>query len=255
MSQLHLAIHTTTRLVAIGLKMAEQIDGSEVELPAFFRHKFSGFPVQSIDETRNSFNVWSLRNGFRDCVESLGKFLEETRLVCAVISFGPSRIEREQFNRIDKEGRKFHRGGLPDKLAELQKQFSLPIDSDTLLFLESINAARNCLVHRQGIVGHPDVSLTGTLEVGWKKFALFAEGDSGKRTLKPNSVVEAGESLIISIVNDSKSFQLGDTLLFTVQEFSEIASFLSNFAQLTQQETIKMARNSGFTISSPQSTK
>ena len=117
---------------------------------------------------------------------------------------------------------KFHRLGLPDKLSKLTDDFSVFLAPEIIAAILSLNAARNCIVHREGVVGEKDASDLGKLEIRWTKPTLTITGEAGTRPVEPGGRVEAGEMLEFSNKNASKSFGLGERIKFTSTEFSEI---------------------------------
>lgn len=123
----------------------------------------------------------------------------------------------------------FHRLGLPDKLPLLTKQYGVVIDSTLSGHLLSINAARNCLVHRRGVVGDRDVNDSSRLTVGWRKLSLVLKDEDGEHPVVLNQRLEKESTLCLRSEDCSKSFEIGERIAFTIQEFADITWGLFSF--------------------------
>src|SRR2546430_1353332 len=146
------------------MQSAETAQIKDLKIPGSFGQITPAHPRQlNIDETRAQFRSWVLANGLRDCVEALGTTLEWARKYCVFWSM-PGTIAKTaegalrlsaQFtgnvwnSEMVAEAEKFDRLPLPKKFQYLENKFRLerPELIDDVL---SINAARNCLVHRGG---------------------------------------------------------------------------------------------------------
>ncbi len=176
-------------------------------------------------ETEN----WLIRSFLKDAIELTNTFLEECRAICALYrlhALAPA--TGEDFNRIfDEERKRFNRLGLPDKLKELSGEFevSSPLESHIL----SINRARNCLVHRLGIVTDRDIDDTGELVITWRTTQFSATNPDGSQRIildKPGMLVQEGWTIKVSILDQKKSFKLGDTIKLTYDElYNSVMTF------------------------------
>lgn len=148
--------------------------------------------------------------------------------------------------------RRFHRLGLPDKITYLQETYRLALDPDLVRHLRSINAARNCLVHRRGIVQGDDLNEDGALRVSWRRLVFVINGADGERKCFPGSIVEAGESVCVSNRDVSKVFPLGTAISFSVQEFADVCWSLFLFGNSTTKLIEDWARAHGYELQMPQ---
>jgi len=128
------------------------------------------------------------------------------------------------------EGKSFHRMGQPDKLDHLRRRHSIDLDSGLQRHLESINNARNCLVHRQGVVTERDLNGGSHMVVEWRKFRALMQSGSNESELKLGEPVGADATLVLRVVDDRKEFGLGETVRFDEQEFADVVSGIYSFA-------------------------
>jgi hypothetical protein len=140
---------------------------------------------------------------------------------------------------------------LPDKIQHLQDTYSLALDPDLVRHLQSINAARNCLVHRRGLVQEQDLNEDGALRVSWRRLAPVITGAAGEREFYPGILVVPGESVGVSNRDVSKSFPLGTAIAFSVQEFADVCWSLFLFGDSTTKRVEDWARAHGYELRMP----
>ena len=221
---LQAGVQTAIQRVSFGLLAGREMRAiGEPDLPDAQLQFRLGKP-QSIEDQKADHENWTLGNGLRDCAEALNTFLDRSQEVCVLYSFGPNaRIPAEQWNRLVIEDRKrFQLLGLARKLDWLRKEYDLEIVADAGNDLLTVNAARNCLVHRNGIVQQADQNSDAGLTVRWTKPQLQVEGASGSRPMVIGKIVEAGERIMFTQKQTSKNFRIGDRVQFDSEEFSEL---------------------------------
>ncbi len=209
----------------------------------------------SVEDARAEFRAWVLAGGLRDCVEAVGSALEWARKECVLWS-QPGVISRREdgvlnlraemsgdsWNRqIVAGARRFDRLPLPDKLLQLQQSYEVPRPAyaDSVL---SINAVRNCLAHRGGVVGLEDLHDPADpgLIVHWWSWSLEAHGVSGTRTVSAGSTVEASETVQISLARTERIFPLGTEVALSEEDYVQIATTMVIFAQQIEQSIHEM---------------
>lgn len=228
------SIQRTADLVRLGLSSADQPLSGSPWTPASGIHYFAASP-RDLDsaELRTDFRVWVVSNGFREIVEQAQAFIEQVRRVCAALSFeAGSLVAPDEWNRrVNKDARRFHRLGLPDKLAELESEFptlTLPLSTQ---HLKSINRCRNCLVHRGGVVGSQDVNEDQKLIVTWLRSELVLKSADGAQPVQLPHVVGEDERLALRFTQTRRTFNLGEQVTLSAEEFGEICWTLVMFAQ------------------------
>lgn len=231
---LQASIQRAVELVSFGLAASREGTVGPLELPgAVFQLKLAGDQTSDLERVRENFETWTLANGLRDCAESLNVFVDRCRDVCALYSFGPSAsIPAEQWNqRVVEGGQSFRWMGLSKKLNHLEDDYDpklRPTVSDDLL---TISAARNCLVHRQGIVDDVDKNSGDGLLVSWVKPQLEIDSSEGRTELVPPVSVEAGSTIHFAQVKATKLFRVKDRIRFDAREFSELCWTFFRFGQ------------------------
>ena len=258
LGQLQHAIQRTVHLAALGLNAAPRLTQDDLQLPGTsISLYFAGPDPWPIEEAREGFQHWIVMNGLRDATEAISGFLEETRMVLAVWQIG-IRNRSEPITGADwheatvRQRQRFHRLGVPDKIDALQQTYTLPLDPDLVGHLRTINDARNCLVHRQGIVQERDVNEGGALRVSWRHLALVIQGPDGERAGFPGAIVDVGETLCVSNRDVSKLFPLGNAISFSVQEFADICWWLFLLGLSTTKLIEDWARERGIELQMPQ---
>lgn len=160
-------------------------------------------PMVAVDDV--SFRQWILGSAFREAVESLNVLLIDVR---DAVAYAELRKQHGLFGDIvaadvtRKE--EFAYLGLRRKLNSLRDEYRVPFRSDSVDCLLSIASARNCLVHRFGIVERADANSPTALIVGWRHREVISPSDGISR----------------------KMFAIGERVDFSSAEFADIGGFL-----------------------------
>lgn len=256
-SHLQRVLQGTIDLTSFGLMAAERAQNEEgLKWPgAWFQLSTAGNEALDFDGASADFKQWVVAAGLRDGIEAVGYFLEEVRKVCAAWSFSgrPSILGEEWISKMEREPKKFHRLGLPDKMEFLRKDYGadafLPDSADEVL---SINDARNCLVHRRGIVADRDLNMPDGLLVRWRKVELVVRGPGGERVIVPPATINAGEALAGREGKASKLFRLGESVSFSPQEFAEMCWTLLWFGKTIVQRLEAYGKEQSIRFTGPQ---
>lgn len=101
----------------------------------------------------------------------------------------------------------------------------------------SINAARNCLTHRGGIVGQKDLKDAADTEmtVHWRRLQFSVSSGNQERPVTAGASVEAGETLSVSFVETERRVPVGDRLTIAADEFVEICLTFMLFSMQLEQ--------------------
>lgn len=102
-----------------------------------------------------------------------------------------------------------------------------------MLWFESLKDLRNCLVHRGGEVGVPDLNRDGELHVLWRKPVLEV---NGTRIDTLPFHVDRGQEIAISFTEQVRSWRLGESVALTASECQEIALSLALFCNAILEE-------------------
>lgn len=250
-------VRRIVHMTAAALSAGEGASKSQL-LPAPFQYNFN--PPLS-DAELNAFSEayppWVLRTAFRDLAELVASILEEAFAISCYWKLAKQVGERgifmgEAFHReITRPSQRFHRLTLPDKLSTLA-------DNGVILqpghdrIMTSINAVRNCLVHRDGIVGDRDLDSTGKLVLHWIRVALQVRRPDGSlhEITLPYTTVE-GDQMVVRHGPAERSFAKGERLDIDVQTFADVGWTVSLLAQKMALALERSARTLGLPVDPP----
>lgn len=239
-------------LVAIGLHARDGVTNDTLSIPdVTMHHQFDTSNQWNVEQAQEAWETWILKNGFRDVSEALAGVLEEAQSVLSYWQISLIQNDRkvigEDWNEIVvHRGQQFHRKTLPQKLDFLKAKHDFELDPHLVKQALSINAARNCLVHRGGLVSDSDIDSSGGLIVEWRCLALVAEIDGEMQEIIPPHYLEAGTRLGISMRNRSRRFEVGDLFQVNTEEFTQICWTLFAFTLSCTQSLQKWAEARGF---------
>jgi hypothetical protein len=228
-------------LVAIGLNAKKGISTEDLQLPEVTTyHHFDSTNQWTVEQAGEGWESWVLRNGFRDVAEAISGLLEETQSVLSywqLVKIQDSRpIQGEDWNEmVVSRGSRFHRLGLPDKIDFLKKEYGLLLADALVQQVLSINAARNCLVHRGGVVTTQDTRGADQLVIEWSALVMLLIENGIEKEIEPPYLVEAGGQIGVATRPRTKAFAVGQVVIVTAKEFSQICWTLFIFAMTCAQ--------------------
>lgn len=225
-------------MVAIGLNGIDQITEHALEVPGvFFRNNFNASRPWTVDQSATAWEFWVLRNGFRDVAEAISGVLEGSHGVLSYWALMKRQAEAGSLEGSDwneivvGRQRRFHRKTLPQRLEFLEKHYGFVFPLEHVERLKSLNAARNCLVHRYGVVTEEDV-LPGDdcLTLKWITFVTYVETDGVLTEMVLPMTVEGGSSIKVKLVERSKAFRVGEHVVVNAKEFNELCMSFFQFS-------------------------
>lgn len=228
-------------LVAIGLNAAKGISSEALQMPDITTdHQFDSSNPWTVEQATAAWQTWVLRNGFRDIAEAISGLLEEAQSVLSywsLVSIQQGRqLRGEDWNElVVNRGLRFHRLGLPDKVDFLRKEYGLALEDSLVNQVLSINAARNCLVHRGGLVSTLDTRNTDHLQIEWSALVVLITENEVEKEIEPPYLVKAGGQLGVATRRRSKSIAVGQLLQVTAKEFTQMCWTLFVFAMACAQ--------------------
>lgn len=228
-SELQRSVQRTINLVASGLETKQYVTGESMRLP----DTSMGITLDKHlkwdrEQAQKEYSKWVLINGFRDVTEGAGLFLESVHQILSYWDLGirmkgEGPLTGDNWNEmIVKGGRSFHALGFPDKLDHLSKKHKLVLNKTLTSEVLSINATRNCLVHRRAIVSEKDSNCEDGLKIRWMKLAIVIKNEDGVKEIIPPFVAEKDSVLGVRNREEVKVFPLGSQVEFTAQEFADI---------------------------------
>jgi hypothetical protein len=253
-------LKTSMSLVAIGLNATQGITAEDLHLPDVTTYQdFDSSNPWTIEQASAAWQTWVLQNGFRDIAEAISGLLEEVQRVLTywhLAKIQHSRVlQGDDWNKmvVNRES-KFHRFGLPEKIDFLKNKYGLNIDEALVQQVLSINAARNCLVHRDGVVSTQDARNGVQLNIEWSALAVFVVENDVEKEIELPYRVEAGGQVGIATRRRAKSIAVGQPITVTTMEFSQMCWTLFIFAQACAQTLETLGRAQGIQFQSDAST-
>jgi hypothetical protein len=99
-----------------------------------------------------------------------------------------------------------------------------------------MQAARNCLEHRAGIVSKADAGPGGVMELRFPRLKFFVVREGSELDVHEGMEVAAGTEIFTRLEVRIRKFNVGERLTITAADFDEIAfasfHFASQLAQL-----------------------
>jgi hypothetical protein len=231
------SIQTIINLVALSLS-GDVAQVERLELPGSrVQTTFHAHLNWDADERRSRREAWVLANAVRDCAESLSSFLESARNVLASWALGDLQkvrvIQRNDYRQaFEADALEFHELGLPGKILTIRNVYGLAVDEELSEQVLSINAARNCLVHRGGVVGPKDLKGKDVLRIHHRRMRTTFLGDDGTRhELRIGETTKGPGQIQISFEDTERTFALGERLTFTTDDLDAMCWGLFMFAE------------------------
>lgn len=205
----------------------------------FMGYNFSP-PEDTPEECRKAYENWILAKGFQDLTRGVRETLEEAYLFLAMLNREPGVATLEKLDaEIAAHRAKAQKLTFPALLAEINKGLKEPMAfADEFA---SLQAVRNCLEHRGGLVGLRDVNPQAqTLALSFPRLKLFYSRREEEVELAPGEILDthetdsfaAGEGVQIFLksVTRSREYALNDPVSITASDFFEIAMACHLFA-------------------------
>ncbi|MFN8383549.1 MAG: hypothetical protein U0V02_16510 [Anaerolineales bacterium] len=243
-------------IVAIGLNAKKDIAAETLAIPGVtMQHQFAASQSWSIEEARDAWELWVIRNGFRDIAEELSSLLEEVQTVLAYWKIrllqDSKSLRGEDWNEIVvRRSQQFHRRTLPQKLEFLEQKYSFTLDLILIHQAMTINAARNCLTHRGGIVTQIDVDTSGKFVLEWSALVLLAKIDGQEKEINVPYYAKAGTEILVGIRGKSKSFEIGQMVSVNTEEFTQVCWTLFKLATSCAQRLEAYGKERAFNFDS-----
>ena len=225
LGELQFSLQTTINLLAISLRATPPESMDDLRLPQdALVTKFAQSARWSHAEALEKHQTWAIANGLRDAVEGVSSFLESTHRVFSIwelASTNGGSVTYEEYQAA-MEGGAFHRLGMPDKLTHLKSAHGIEIDAVLERQLLSVNNARNCLVHRRGVVSQRDLNTPDSMLVEWRKLYVFLQDEDGEHELVFGKAIKKASSVCIRVQDGQRAFTLGERVTFAIQAFADV---------------------------------
>lgn len=195
----------------------------------FLKVGFSGHNFTA-EERRNVHQNWILAKAFQDLMRGVRSSLEEAYFVFELIAAGTVRAKSSA--TLEQTLQPFRnsaaRLNFPKLLEAVNTHLQQPLEFSEAY--QSMQAARNCLEHRNGVVGQTDIDENGKMVLQFPRFKLFVERDGQEVEVYSGlQAREGGENILIKTELRSREYPVGHRLLISAGDFDEIALACSQF--------------------------
>ncbi|MCS3762094.1 hypothetical protein [Bradyrhizobium centrosematis] len=202
---------------------------------AFFRFEIKG-PELSAEERRGAHERWVLIKAFQDLMRGVRGSLEEAYFFIALLKEGKIRAPTSATlgeilapYRAKAEAMNF-----PNLMEQVNRGLKKPVP-----FAEaygSLQSARNCLEHRDGVVGRRDVDATGVLKISVPRAKIFVEQNGAEIEVYENFYAEKDTVIQMRMETRDLVFRLGEPLKISARDFDDIAFACANFGTMLAQQ-------------------
>lgn len=182
--------------------------------------KFST-PEIPADARRETYESWILARGMQDLMRGLRKSLEQAHVFLNLLDNNKVKSS----STLDQYLAPFKLKATTLNFVDLLKDINSRLP-DTLQFLDaylSVQQARNCFEHRNGIVGNIDAPAGGVMILKFPRLKLFVEKDGSEVEVGPGLFVEAETLIHTKIELRERRFALGRRIELSITDFNEIA--------------------------------
>jgi hypothetical protein len=188
--------------------------------------RFGGASLNA-EQRRTVHENWILAKAFQELLRSVRQGLEFAHVITELINTkhtaASDRTVAEFLKpfEVKAQDRRFS-----DLLSDVNKRLATTLDfADSYT---SLQAARNCLEHRAGIVGERDTRGENMFLISVPCIKIFYLCGGVEIELAKGDVVEPGDGkdhadILMKIETRKRTFKLGQRLTFTIGEFNQIA--------------------------------
>jgi hypothetical protein len=210
-----------------------------------------GLSQERVDHFKEEFRLWIEAGGFRELVETFIGYIDRVHHTCLVMK---AVHEKAPLSAVEDTQAKFAEQGFPNKLNVLKQRFRVPPSNTNHLL--ALGKARNCLVHRLGIVGDEDLKEDTALRVSWLGADFFIEEPNGNRVpFTQDSLpiyLPDGGTVCLQMVDRVRPFAVGEKVLLSTRDLAEICWFYEREARSILQGVINYAKALGISPSVPE---
>ena len=186
----------------------------------------------SYDHAKERSGQWLLTSFLTDSINATGNFLDECHKICALYRLGGagSLVGQEAKDVFEKDVKAFPRRSFPGKFQRLRDDFG--VETDLEEHFMSLNKARNCLVHRRGIVSPGDTNRENELVIKWRAVQLVVRPPDGAEgtAIEAPTVVDEGSSIGLKFQEKARAFKMRQRITLEAAELCQSIYTLSLFA-------------------------
>jgi hypothetical protein len=216
------AIRQTVDVVTFCLNAIEQGDLSGWPQTDLMRFDLRFDDEVSAEQRKAAYAHWLLSKGFQDLARGIRQMLEEAYFYNGIVARAGQLHAWAELQAAQQELREAATNkNFPQLLEEINKELTSPLHYERELL--SLQAVRNCLEHRDGIVQERDVDpATRMLHLRLPRLRWFYEDEGRQIELGRGSQVEKDTEVMAGVVVEEREFKLGERVTFKAAEFHDI---------------------------------
>ncbi len=221
------SLKVATDIVYFGLLALEKVDFSKGEFKPkdqFFVYKFTG-SITPPDELKAKLKSWLLGAGFRELMRGIHSTLEQAYIylhAAQITKMISGAIDVQLANNLLSLPETAKNKNFPELITAVNKQ--LPTQIAFEKEYSSLNKARNCLEHFDGIVPAKYIDKSsGTFVLTFPYVKFFIQRNNGKEEeICKGAIFEKGEGVGFKLDVAQRIYRLGERIEFSVDEFHKI---------------------------------
>jgi hypothetical protein len=207
------------------------------------QYKFTTPPITA-DERRHNFENWLFAKAISDLMRGVRSSLEQSHVALQLMS---GTVKAASNSTLDAVLAPLHEKAAKLKFGQLLQGVNAKL-GEPLAFgdaFESLQQARNCFEHRNGIVGAVDAPAGGVLVLRFPRAKTFYLKDGKEVELQNGHVVDDGSGssevqIYFKLDIRERRFRAGQRISLSAADFNEIA-FACNLFGTTLQSRILSA--------------
>ena len=213
----------------------------------FFRLSPSQNTALPFEGARTEAELWTRLHCLRDGIDVVGAFLEETKRACDMYRLiKHPNLTVGDLQAVERRCSAFHSLGLPKKIELLKREFGVQSDFDEHVI--SLNEARNCLVHRLGLVSERETKGSDAFSIRWMEICVRAESPDGTEVayVEQPSIFAEGWQVAVTLRPVEKSYRLGESIELSYRELLGTVFSHQNFVNNLTASAEGYAKTLGF---------
>lgn len=173
---------------------------------------------------RQAYAGWLVARGFQDLMRGMRMSLEEAYVWVNLLQRNGQPAPEMGFDALLSQIKgAANRLNFPDLLNAVNQGLAEPLHWEQQFL--SLQKARNCLEHRDGIVSQAKDAGEGNLALSltFPRLQLLVQTDEGELELKPNLFLPNGGTVILKAAAREISYPVGERINISRNDFGEIA--------------------------------
>ena len=190
-----------------------------------------GDPPTDLNNQKKQFRNWLLKKGFEDFAKGIKQSLIEAYYYGTLVKKEGEVIKLNTFLKEIEELRKSaNEQSLPGLLSKLQTILIKRLSYEQQV--STINNARNCLIHNNGLVSdrHINDKVNNRLIIKGNRFFYYFEKDGQKFPMKLGVAGPENSPLMLSIENFEIAFNIGQQIEISLKDFNDLTDTCLFFA-------------------------